>query len=195
MVIEQSKGGERVFDIFSRLLKERIIFIHGEITDDTASVVVAQLMFLEAEDSKMPIQLYINSPGGYVTAGMAIYDTIQYMHPPVHTLCLGQAASMGSLLLAAGAPGYRVALPNSKIMVHQPSGGMQGQASDMYIHAMDILETKVRLNKILAKHTGKSVEAISAATERDTFLTAEQALDFGLVDKVISRRPHADATR
>ncbi len=189
MVVEQTNRGERAYDIFSRLLKERIIFITGPIDDHTATLVVAQLLFLEAENPKKELSMYINSPGGVVTSGMAIYDTMQFVRPPVSTLCVGQAASMGSLLLAAGAKDMRFALPNARIMVHQPSGGFQGQATDIMLHAQEILNLKKRLNEIYVKHTGQSLKKIEDALERDYFLTAEMARDFGLVDKVIDRRP------
>jgi ATP-dependent Clp protease protease subunit len=189
MVVEQTNRGERAYDIYSRLLKERIIFITGPIEDNVATLIVAQLLFLEAENPKKELSMYINSPGGVVTAGMAIYDTMQFVRPPVSTLCVGQAASMGSLLLAAGAKDMRFALPNARIMVHQPSGGFQGQATDIMLHAQEILNLKKRLNEIYVKHTGQSLKKIEDALERDYFLTAEMAKDFGLVDKVIDRRP------
>ena len=189
MVVEQTNRGERAYDIFSRLLKERIIFITGAIEDGMATLVVAQLLFLEAENPKKEISMYINSPGGVVTSGMAIYDTMQFIRPEVATLCIGQAASMGSLLLAAGAKDQRFALPNARIMVHQPSGGFQGQATDIMLHAQEILNLKKRLNEIYVKHTGQSLKKIEDALERDDFLTADAARDFGLVDKVIDRRP------
>ena len=185
MVVEQTNRGERAYDIYSRLLKERIIFITGPIEDGVATLVVAQLLFLEAENPKKELSMYINSPGGVVTSGMAIYDTMQFVRPPVSTLCVGQAASMGSLLLAAGAKDMRFALPNARIMVHQPSGGFQGQATDIMLHAQEILNLKKRLNEIYVKHTGQSLKKIEDALERDYFLTAEAAKDFGLVDKVI----------
>ena len=188
MVVEQSNKGERAYDIYSRLLKERIIFLVGPINDNVASLVTAQLLFLESEDPKKEINLYINSPGGLVTAGLGIYDTMQYIKPDVSTLCIGQAASMGSFLLAAGKKGKRFSLPNSRIMVHQPSAGFQGQATDIEIHAKEILLLKGRLNKIYAKHTGKSVEEISTALERDNFMTAEEAKKFGLIDSVVEKR-------
>ena len=188
MVVEQSNKGERAYDIYSRLLKERIIFLVGPINDNVASLVTAQLLFLESEDPKKEINLYINSPGGLVTAGLGIYDTMQYIKPDVSTLCIGQAASMGSFLLAAGKKGKRFSLPNSRIMVHQPSAGFQGQATDIQIHAKEILSLKERLNKIYAKHTGKSVEEISKALERDNFMTAEDAKKFGLIDSVVEKR-------
>jgi len=188
MVVEQSSRGERAFDIYSRLLKERVIFITGAIEDYMASLVTAQLLFLEAENPKKEISMYINSPGGVVTSGMAIYDTMQYIRAPVATLCIGQAASMGSLLLAAGAAGMRYALPNARIMVHQPSGGFQGQASDIERHAKEILDMRSRLNKIYVTHTGQTLRKIEDALERDTFMTAEQARDFGIVDEVTEKR-------
>lgn len=189
MVVEQTNRGERSYDIFSRLLKERIIFLTGQVHDGVSSLIIAQLLFLEAENPKKEISMYINSPGGVVTAGLAMYDTMQYIKPKITTLCVGQAASMGSFLLAAGAPGMRFALPNARIMVHQPSGGFQGQASDIERHARDIVATKRRLNEIYAKHTGQSVEAIEEALDRDNFMSAEDAKDFGLVDEVIADRP------
>ena len=188
MVVEQSNRGERAYDIYSRLLKERIVFIVGTINDNVASLVTAQLLFLESEDPKKEISLYINSPGGLVTAGLGIYDTIQYVKPDVSTLCIGQAASMGSFLLAAGAKGKRFSLPNSRIMVHQPSAGFQGQATDIEIHAKEVLSLKKRLNEIYSKHTNKSVEEIRPALERDNFMTPEDAKDFGLIDKVVDKR-------
>jgi ATP-dependent Clp protease, protease subunit len=188
-VVEQTNRGERSYDIYSRLLKERIIFITGPIEDGVATLIVAQLLFLEAENPKKELSMYINSPGGVVTSGMAIYDTMQFVRPPVSTLCVGQAASMGSLLLAAGAKDMRFALPNARIMVHQPSGGFQGQATDIMLHAQEILNLKKRLNEIYVKHTGQSLKKIEDALERDYFLTADMAKDFGLVDKVIDRRP------
>jgi len=188
MVVEQSSRGERAYDIYSRLLKERIVFVVGPINDAVASLVTAQLLFLESEDPKKEISLYINSPGGLVTAGLGIYDTMQYIKPEVTTLCIGQAASMGSFLLAAGAKGKRFSLPNSRIMVHQPSAGFQGQATDIEIHANEVLSLKKRLNVIYSKHTGKSVEEIKVALERDNFMTPENAKDFGLIDKVVDKR-------
>jgi ATP-dependent Clp protease, proteolytic subunit ClpP len=188
MVVEQSNRGERAYDIFSRLLKERIIFLTGPVADEMASLICAQLLFLEAENPKKPIYLYINSPGGVVTSGMSIYDTMQYIKCPVATLCLGQAASMGSLLLAGGEAGMRYALPNARVMVHQPSGGFQGQASDIERHAKEIMTLKDRLNKIYEKHTGQSLKKIEAALDRDTFMTAEEAKDFGLIDSVVASR-------
>ena len=188
MVVEQSNKGERAYDIYSRLLKERIIFLTGQINDNVASLVTAQLLFLEAEDPKKEIYLYINSPGGLVTAGLGIYDTMQYVKPDISTLCMGQAASMGSFLLAAGTKGKRFSLPNSRIMVHQPSAGFQGQATDIEIHANEVLSLKKRLNEIYSKHTGKSVEEIKSALERDNFMTADVAQSFGLIDEVVEKR-------
>tara|TARA_B100001540_G_scaffold48821_1_gene43855 strand:- start:714 stop:1325 length:612 start_codon:yes stop_codon:yes gene_type:complete len=188
MVVEQSSRGERAYDIYSRLLKERIVFVVGPINDTVASLVTAQLLFLESEDPKKEISLYINSPGGLVTAGLGIYDTMQYIKPEVNTLCIGQAASMGSFLLAAGAKGKRYSLPNSRIMVHQPSAGFQGQATDIEIHANEVLSLKKRLNQIYSKHTEKSVDEIKSALERDNFMTPENAKDFGLIDKVVDKR-------
>ncbi len=194
MVVEQTSRGERAYDIFSRLLKERIIFITGPIEDHMATLVVAQLLFLEAENPKKEIAMYINSPGGVVTSGLAIYDTMQFIRPAVSTTVIGQAASMGSLLLAAGEPGMRFALPHSRVMVHQPSGGFQGQASDIERHAKEILDLRHRLNEIYVKHTGQPLEKIEEALDRDTFLTAEGARDFGLIDQVIEKRPVAEAS-
>ena len=188
MVVEQSSKGERAYDIYSRLLKERIIFLTGQINDNVASLVTAQLLFLEAEDPKKEIYLYINSPGGLVTAGLGIYDTMQYVKPDISTLCIGQAASMGSFLLAAGTKGKRFSLPNSRIMVHQPSAGFQGQATDIEIHANEVLSLKKRLNEIYSKHTGKNVEEIKFALERDNFMTADVAQSFGLIDEVVEKR-------
>ena len=188
MVVEQSSRGERAYDIYSRLLKERIIFVVGPINDNVASVVTAQLLFLESEDPKKDIFLYVNSPGGLVTSGLGIYDTMQYIKPEVSTLCIGQAASMGSFLLAAGTKGKRFSLPNSRIMVHQPSAGFQGQATDIEIHANEVLSLKKRLNEIYSKHTGKTVDEIKSALERDNFMTPEIAKDFGLIDKVVEKR-------
>ncbi len=188
MVVEQSSKGERAYDIYSRLLKERIIFLTGQINDNVASLVTAQLLFLEAEDPKKEIYLYINSPGGLVTAGLGIYDTMQYVKPDISTLCIGQAASMGSFLLAAGTKGKRFSLPNSRIMVHQPSAGFQGQATDIEIHANEVLSLKKRLNEIYSKHTGKSVDEIKSALERDNFMTANVAQSFGLIDEVVEKR-------
>lgn len=188
MVIEQSGRGERAYDIYSRLLKERVIFLVGPVDDMTANVIVAQLLFLEADNPDKDISLYINSPGGSVTAGMAIYDTMQFVKPHVSTLCIGQAASMGALLLAAGEKGKRFCLPNSRVMIHQPLGGFQGQASDIEIHAKEILFLKEKLNQILATHTGQTLKKIAADTDRDNFLSAEQSVDYGMVDQVISKR-------
>ena len=188
MVVEQSNKGERAYDIYSRLLKERIIFLTGQINDNVASLVTAQLLFLEAEDPKKEIYLYINSPGGLVTAGLGIYDTMQYVKPDISTLCIGQAASMGSFLLAAGTKGKRFSLPNSRIMVHQPSAGFQGQATDIEIHANEVLSLKKRLNEIYSKHTGKSVDEVKSALERDNFMTADVAQSFGLIDEVVEKR-------
>ncbi|MDA9758656.1 ATP-dependent Clp endopeptidase proteolytic subunit ClpP [Candidatus Pelagibacter sp.] len=188
MVVEQSSKGERAYDIYSRLLKERIIFLTGQINDNVASLVTAQLLFLEAEDPKKEIYLYINSPGGLVTAGLGIYDTMQYVKPDISTLCIGQAASMGSFLLSAGKKGKRFSLPNSRIMVHQPSAGFQGQATDIEIHANEVLSLKNRLNEIYSKHTGKSVDEIKSALERDNFMTADAAKSFGLIDEVVEKR-------
>ncbi len=188
MVVEQSSKGERAYDIYSRLLKERIIFLTGQINDNVASLVTAQLLFLEAEDPKKEIYLYINSPGGLVTAGLGIYDTMQYIKPDISTLCIGQAASMGSFLLAAGTKGKRFSLPNSRIMVHQPSAGFQGQATDIEIHANEVLSLKKRLNEIYSRHTGKSVDEIKSALERDNFMTADVAQTFGLIDEVVEKR-------
>ncbi len=189
MVVEQTNRGERAYDIYSRLLKERIVFITGPMEDNVSTLVVAQLLFLEADNPKKEINMYINSPGGVVTSGLAIYDTMQFVRPPVSTLCVGQAASMGSLLLAAGAKDLRFALPNARIMVHQPSGGFQGQATDIMLHAQEILNLKKRLNEIYVKHTGQSLKEVEEALERDHFLTAEMAKEFGLVDQVIDKRP------
>ncbi len=188
MVVEQSSRGERAYDIYSRLLKERIVFVVGPINDSVASLVTAQFLYLESEDPKKEISLYINSPGGLVTAGLGIYDTMQYIKPDVSTLCIGQAASMGSFLLAAGTKGKRFSLPNSRIMVHQPSAGFQGQATDIEIHANEVLSLKKRLNEIYSKHTNKSVDEIKPALERDNFMTPENAKDFGLIDKVVVKR-------
>jgi ATP-dependent Clp protease protease subunit len=193
MVVEQTSRGERAFDIFSRLLKERIIFLTGPVEDGMASLIIAQLLFLESENPKKEIAMYINSPGGVVTSGMAIYDTMQYIKSPVSTVCVGMAASMGSFLLMAGEPGHRIALPNARIMVHQPSGGFRGQASDIERHAEDIIKTKRRLNELYAKHTGKPVEEIERALDRDNFLTAEESKAFGLVDHVYEKRDAAEA--
>jgi len=188
MVVEQTNRGERAYDIYSRLLKERLIFITGPVEDHMSSLIVAQLLFLEAENPKKEIAMYINSPGGVVTSGMAIYDTMQYIRPAVSTLCIGQAASMGSLLLAGGAKGMRNSLPNSRIMIHQPSGGMQGQAADIEIHAREILALRRRLNEIYAKHTGQDLEAIERAMDRDKFMTPVEAKEFGLIDNVVEER-------
>jgi len=188
MVVEQSNRGERAYDIYSRLLKERIVFVVGPINDAVASLVTAQLLYLESENPKKEISLYINSPGGLVTAGLGIYDTMQYVKPEVTTLCIGQAASMGSFLLASGAKGKRFSLPNSRIMVHQPSAGFQGQATDIEIHANEVLLLKKRLNEIYSKHTEKSVDEIKSALERDNFMTPENAKNFGLIDKVVDKR-------
>jgi ATP-dependent Clp protease protease subunit len=188
MVVEQSNKGERAYDIYSRLLKERIIFLTGQINDNVASLVTAQLLFLEAEDPKKEIYLYINSPGGLVTAGLGIYDTMQYVKPDISTLCIGQAASMGSSLLAAGTKGKRFSLPNSRVMVHQPSAGFQGQVTDIEIHANEVSSLKKRLNEIYSKHTGKSVDEVKSALERDNFMTAEVAKEFGLIDEVVEKR-------
>ena len=189
MVVEQTNRGERAYDIYSRLLKERIIFVTGPVEDHVASLITAQLLFLEADNPKKEISLYINSPGGVVTSGMAIYDTIQFVRPPVSTLCIGQAASMGSLLLCAGEKGMRYSLPNARIMLHQPSGGFQGQASDIERHAEDIVKMKRRLNEIYVRHTGQDYETIEKTLDRDYFMSAEDAKAFGLVDEVISKRP------
>ena len=189
MVVEQTSRGERAYDIYSRLLKERVIFLVGPIDDHVANVIVAQMLFLEAENPEKDISLYINSPGGIVTAGMAIYDTMQYIKPDVSTICVGQAASMGALLLASGAKGKRYALPNSRVMIHQPLGGFQGQASDIEIHAREILALKQKLNEVLSKHTGQPLETIARDTERDNFKSAEAAHEYGLVDQVLERRP------
>ncbi len=189
MVVEQSARGERSFDIFSRLLRERVIFLTGEVEDQMANLVVAQLLFLEAENPDKDIHLYINSPGGSVTAGMAIYDTMQFIKPDVSTICIGQACSMGSFLLTAGAKGKRFALGNSRVMIHQPLGGFRGQASDIEIHAREILYIRSRLNSLLAHHTGQSVETIEKDTDRDNFLSAEAARDYGLIDSVLTQRP------
>jgi ATP-dependent Clp protease protease subunit len=189
MVVEQTNRGERAYDIYSRLLKERIIFLVGPVNDGLASLISAQLLFLESENPNKDIAIYVNSPGGMVTAGLAIYDTIQYIRPDVSTVCIGLAASMGSLLLAAGAKGKRFATPNAKIMVHQPSGGFQGQATDIEIHAKDILETRARLNEIYVRHTGQALREIEDAMERDKFLSPEEAVKFGMIDDVIVKRP------
>jgi ATP-dependent Clp protease, protease subunit len=191
IVIEQSNRGERSFDIYSRLLRERIVFVNGGIEDNMASVVVAQLLFLESENPKKEIWMYINSPGGVVTAGMAIHDTMQYIRPKIGTVCIGQAASMGSFLLASGEPGMRVALTNSRVMIHQPSGGAQGQASDIAIQAKEILRIRESMNELYAKYTGKPIEDIAKAMERDNFMTAQEAKEFGLIDEVFDKRPAA----
>ena len=191
VVVESTSRGERSFDIFSRLLRERIVFVTGQVEDNMASLIVAQLLYLESENSR-DISMYINSPGGVVTAGMAIHDTMQYIKPKVRTVCVGQAASMGSFLLAAGEPGMRVALPNARIMVHQPSGGARGMASDIEIQAREILRMRTRLNSLYAKYTGKSLEEIERAMDRDTFLEAEEAREFGIVDKVFETRPESE---
>jgi ATP-dependent Clp protease, protease subunit len=188
MVVEQSSRGERSFDIYSRLLRERIIFLNGEVNDTVAALVCAQLLFLEAENPKKPISLYINSPGGVVTSGMAMYDTMHFIRAPVHTLCMGTARSMGSFLLMAGQPGERAALPNSSILIHQPLGGFQGQASDMLIHADEIRRTKHRMTRLYAKHCGRSYEELEKAMDRDHFMTAEEALEWGLIDKILQPR-------
>ena len=192
MVVEQTNRGERAYDIFSRLLKERIVFLNGPVDDGVASLVCSQLLFLESENPKKDISMYINSPGGIVTSGLAIYDTMEYIRPDVSTVCMGQAASMGSLLLMAGAAGKRHALPNSRIMTHQPSGGFQGQASDIEIHAREILDLRKRLNNIYEHHTGKSLKQVEKIMERDTFMTAEDAKSFGLIDEVVTKRPVPD---
>ena len=191
MVVEQTNRGERAYDIFSRLLKEHIIFVTGPVEDGMAGLICAQLLFLEAENPKKEISMYINSPGGVVTSGMSIYDTMQYIRPPVQTLCMGQAASMGSLLLTAGEKGHRFALPNARIMLHQPSGGFQGQASDIERHARETIRIKQRLNEVYVKHTGQPLDKVEAALDRDNFLTADEAMDFGLIDEVIKDRPDA----
>ena len=194
IVVEQDHRGERAYDIYSRLLKDRIIFIGGNIDDDTANLVIAQLLFLEAEDPERDIHLYINSPGGVVTSGLSIYDTMQFIRPDVSTICVGQAASMGSLLLAGGAKGKRYCLPHSRIMIHQPSGGFQGQASDIDIHAREVLKLRSRLNEILALHTGQSVEAIERDSDRDNFMDGETAVEYGLIDTVLEKRKDDTAT-
>ncbi|MFG1212092.1 ATP-dependent Clp protease proteolytic subunit [Xanthobacter flavus] len=195
MVVEQTNRGERSYDIFSRLLKERILFLTGPVEDGMSTLAVAQLLFLEADNPKKEISMYINSPGGVVTSGLAIYDTMQFIKPAVSTLCIGQAASMGSLLLTAGEKGMRFALPNARIMVHQPSGGFQGQVTDIMLHAQEILSLKKRLNEIYVKHTGQSFEAIENALERDNFMTSEAAKEFGLIDSVIDKRPTDEAVK
>ena len=192
MVVEQTARGERSYDIFSRLLKERIIFLTGPVDDSVASLVAAQLLFLEADNPTKDISFYINTPGGIITSGLAIYDTMQYIRPAVATLCIGQAASMGSLLLASGEPGQRYALPNARVMVHQPSGGAQGQATDIEIHAREILAARARLNEIYAKHTGQTLSKIEDSMDRDTFMTPEEAKNYGIIDDVITSRPATD---
>ncbi|HSG37957.1 MAG TPA: ATP-dependent Clp protease proteolytic subunit [Paracoccaceae bacterium] len=191
MVVEQTARGERAYDIFSRLLKERIIFVSGPVHDGMSQLIVAQLLHLEAENPKKEISMYINSPGGVVTSGLSIYDTMQYIRPKVSTLCVGQAASMGSLLLTAGEPGMRFSLPNSRIMVHQPSGGYQGQATDIMIHAQETQKLKTRLNEIYVTHTGQKLKAVEAALERDNFMSPEEAKEWGLIDEILTRRPAA----
>ena len=191
MVVEQSARGERAYDIFSRLLKERIIFVAGPVHDGMATLITAQLLFLEAENPEKDIYMYINSPGGVVTAGLSIYDTMQYIRPDVNTLCMGQACSMGSLLLTAGEKGKRFCLPNARVMIHQPSGGFQGQATDIEIHAKEILELKARLNKMYVHHTGQTLSTVEKSMERDNFMSAEDALKFGLIDKIVTERPKA----
>ena len=188
MVVEQSSRGERAYDIYSRLLKERVIFLCGPVEDMVANVLVAQLLFLESENPDKDIHLYVNSPGGLVTAGMAVYDTMQFIKPDVSTMCVGQAASMGALLLAGGAKGKRFCLPNSRMMIHQPLGGFQGQASDIDIHAKEILRTRERLNEILAEHTGQPIERVAADTDRDRFMSGEEAVEYGMIDKILDRR-------
>ncbi|MGR7997248.1 MULTISPECIES: ATP-dependent Clp protease proteolytic subunit [unclassified Xanthobacter] len=195
MVVEQTNRGERSYDIYSRLLKERIIFLTGPVEDGMSTLAVAQLLFLEADNPKKEISMYINSPGGVVTSGLAIYDTMQFIKPAVSTLCIGQAASMGSLLLTAGEKDMRFALPNARIMVHQPSGGFQGQVTDIMLHAQEILSLKKRLNEIYVKHTGRDFQVIEDALERDNFMTAEAAKEFGLIDSVIDKRPGDDAAK
>ncbi|WP_029004569.1 ATP-dependent Clp endopeptidase proteolytic subunit ClpP [Azorhizobium doebereinerae] len=195
MVVEQTNRGERAYDIYSRLLKERIIFLTGPVEDGMSTLAVAQLLFLEAENPKKEISMYINSPGGVVTSGLAIYDTMQFIRPAVSTLCIGQAASMGSLLLTAGEKGLRFALPNARIMVHQPSGGFQGQVTDIMLHAQEIMSLKKRLNEIYVKHTGQPIEKIEDALERDNFMTAGVAQEFGLIDSVLDKRPAEDAAK
>lgn len=190
MVVEQSSRGERSFDIFSRLLRERVIFLTGQVEDNMANLIVAQMLFLEAENPEKDIHLYINSPGGVVTAGMAIYDTMNFIKPDVSTICLGQAASMGSFLLSAGAKGKRYALSNSRVMIHQPLGGFRGQASDIEIHAREIIELKAKLNRLLAEHTGQPVERLEKDTDRDNFMSADAAKEYGLIDEVLSKRPN-----
>src|SRR5471030_897925 len=189
MVVEQSSSGERSFDIYSRLLRERIIFLNGEVNDSMAILICAQMLFLEAENPKQPINLYINSPGGSVTSGLAVYDTMRFIQAPVHTLCMGTAGSMGSFLLMAGEAGHRMALPNASIVVHQPSGGFQGQASDIFIHAQEMQNTKRRITALYAQHCDQSVEEAERALDRDNFMTAEQALEWRLIDRILTRRP------
>jgi ATP-dependent Clp protease, protease subunit len=193
MVVEQTSRGERAYDIYSRMLKERIVFLTGPVDDNVASLITAQLLFLEAENPDKDIAFYINSPGGIVSSGLAVYDTMQYIRPDVSTLCIGQAASMGSLLLTGGATGKRFSLPHARIMVHQPSGGFRGQASDIEIHAREILSLRARLNEIYARHTGQEISVVEASVERDTFMSAEQAKEFGLIDEVVSQRPRPSA--
>ena len=188
MVVEQSSRGERAYDIYSRLLKERVIFLVGQVEDHMANLIVAQMLFLESENPDKDIHLYINSPGGSVTAGMAIYDTMQFIKPDISTMCIGQAASMGAFLLAAGSEGKRYCLPNSRSMIHQPSGGAQGQATDIHIQSQEILKIKLRLNTLMAKHTGQSLEQVTADTERDNFMSAEESKDYGIVDEVLDKR-------
>jgi ATP-dependent Clp protease protease subunit len=193
MVVEQTSRGERAYDIYSRMLKERIVFLTGPVDDNVASLITAQLLFLEAENPDKDIAFYINSPGGIVSSGLAVYDTMQYIRPDVSTLCIGQAASMGSLLLTGGAAGKRFSLPHARIMVHQPSGGFRGQASDIEIHAREILSLRARLNEIYARHTGQEISVVEASVERDTFMSAEQAKEFGLIDEVVTQRPRPSA--
>eukprot|EP00213_Chloropicon_mariensis_P001676 CAMPEP_0197470900 /NCGR_PEP_ID=MMETSP1309-20131121/1719_1 /TAXON_ID=464262 /ORGANISM="Genus nov. species nov., Strain RCC998" /LENGTH=232 /DNA_ID=CAMNT_0043008169 /DNA_START=34 /DNA_END=732 /DNA_ORIENTATION=+ len=192
MVLERSQGGERAFDLYSRLLKEGIVFVNGPVNDQMSSLIVAQLLFLESEGTKKPISMYINSPGGSVTSGLAIYDTMQYIANPIHTLCVGQACSMASILLSAGTPGQRRALPNARVMIHQPSGGAQGQATDIAIRAQEILALRERLNQIYVQHTHQHISVIEESVERDHFMSAEQAKEFGIIDEVIQRRPDQD---
>lgn len=188
MVVEQSARGERAYDIYSRLLKERLIFLTGQVEDHMANLIVAQLLFLEAENPEKDISLYINSPGGVITAGMSIYDTIQFIKPDVSTICLGQACSMGAFLLAAGTKGKRYCLPNARVMIHQPLGGFQGQASDIQIHAQEVLKIKQRMNELMAEHTGQSIDVVEKDTDRDNFMSAQQAVEYGLVDAVLTKR-------
>ncbi|OUR77049.1 ATP-dependent Clp endopeptidase, proteolytic subunit ClpP [Alphaproteobacteria bacterium 46_93_T64] len=192
MVVEQTARGERSYDIFSRLLKERIIFVTGQVHDGMASLITAQLLFLEAENPKKPISMYINSPGGVVTSGLAMYDTMQYVKPEIATVCIGQAASMGSFLLTAGAKGQRYALPNARVMIHQPSGGAQGQATDIEIQAREILKVRARLNDLYVKHTGQPLDVVEKSMERDNFMTADEAKEYGLIDEVVSKRPDSE---